>query len=189
MKHIHAPRASHPLVKALSLLTALAGLSCTTAHAQDAQPYLGIGAGFAQTQVGNHDYSAPALQILSGLQLHRNFALEFSYLTTTDFDKPGQDFSLTSIGASGVLLLPLGIGNRDSWTLYGKVGISQTSVLYSDSGNAATVDDFGLHYGAGVQYATSRSFALRLGRESRPYAYGSSSEDVTITTLSAIFRF
>lgn len=173
----------------MALLAVLGGLGCATAHAQSAQPYLGLGGGLAETQVGNHDYSAPALQILSGLQFHRNFALEFSYLTTSDFDTPGRDFSLSSIGASGVLLLPLGIGNRDTLTLFGKLGLSQTTALYSDSGNSATVDDFGLHYGVGVQYATSRSFALRLDRMSRPYSYGSSHEDATTTTLSAVFHF
>ena len=177
-------------VLAASLAALLVGLGCVTAaHAQSAQPYLGIGGGLADAQVGGHSDSAPALQLLAGLQFNRNFALEFSYLVTSDFDPPGQDFSLSSIGAAGLFILPIGIGSRDSWSLYGKLGLSQTSALYMDANGSATVDDFGLNYGLGVQYATSRTFALRLGRDSRPYARGQYHDDVTTTTLSGVFRF
>lgn len=189
-KHTPSPilTAARSAVSVLALL--LAGLGCaTTAQAQNVRPYLGLGGGLADAEMGSHDDTAPALQLLTGVQFNRNFALELSYLTTGDFDSPGNDFSLNSIGAAGLFLLPIGIGSRDSWALYGKLGLSQTSAVYKGTNGSATVDDFGLNYGLGVQYATSRTFALRLGRDSRPYALGQQNDDVAVTTLSGIFRF
>lgn len=175
---------------AATLSVLLAGLGCVTAaQAQNARPYLGMGGGLADAEMGGDSETAPALQLLAGIQFNRNFALEFSYLATSDYDSPGNDFSLSSIGAAGLFLLPIGIGSNDSWAIYGKLGLSQTSVLYTDSNGSATVDDFGFNYGLGVQYATSRTFALRLGRDSRPYARGQQNDDMTMTSISGIFRF
>lgn len=179
----------HPMLAA-TLSVLLAGLGCVTAaQAQSTRPYLGMGGGLADAEISGQSETAPALQLLAGIQFNRNFALELSYLATSDYDSPGNDFSLSSIGAAGLFLLPIGIGSNDSWALYGKLGLSQTSVLYTDSDGSATVDDFGFNYGLGVQYATSRTFALRLGRDSRPYARGQQNDDMTMTSISGIFRF
>jgi opacity protein-like surface antigen len=184
------PRATRHTFLAAALSVLCAGLGCVSAaQAQSARPYLGMGGGLADAQMGSNSETAPALQLLTGIQFNRNFALEVSYLATSDYDSPGNDFSLSSIGAAGLFLLPIGIGGQDSWALYGKLGLSQTSALYTDNDGSATVDDFGFNYGLGVQYATSRTFALRLGRDSRPYARGQQNDDVTVTTISGIFRF
>jgi opacity protein-like surface antigen len=195
MQHLLHPlkrlytKASRPVL-ATALSALLAGLACVApAQAQSARPYLGIGAGLATVDVGNDSETVPALQLVSGIQLHSNFAMELSYMSTTSVDAPGTDFSLSSIGVSGLLLLPISIGRRDSLTLFGKLGLSQTSALYDGNDNAATVDDFGLNYGLGVQYAPSRSFALRLSRDTRPYARGRQSDDAALTSISAIFSF
>lgn len=186
--HLHAISGHPVLATALSaLLLGLGGI--TTAQAQSVRPYLGLGGGLADAEMGSHSDTAPALQLLTGIQFNRNFAAELSYLSTSDFDSPGTDFSLSSIGAAGLFILPLGLGSRDSWALYGKLGLSQTSAIYKGTNGSATVDDFGLNYGLGVQYASSRTFSLRLGRDSRPYARGQQNDDVTVTTFSAIFNF
>lgn len=177
------------LATAISAMLVSLGCIASPAQAQSTRPYLGMGGGLAHAEIGSDSETAPGMQLLAGLQFNRNFAVEASYLFTTEYDSPGTDFSLSSIGAAGLFILPLGLGSRDSWAIYGKLGLSQTSALYEGNDGAATVDDFGLNYGLGVQYATSRNFALRLGRDSRPYALGRQSNDVSLTTLSGILRF
>ncbi|EYC52823.1 hypothetical protein AZ34_06690 [Hylemonella gracilis str. Niagara R] len=177
------------LATAISAMLVSLGCIASPAQAQSTRPYLGMGGGLAHAEIGSDSETAPGMQLLAGLQFNRNFAVEVSYLFTTEYDSPGTDFSLSSIGAAGLFILPLGLGSRDSWAIYGKLGLSQTSALYEGNDGAATVDDFGLNYGLGVQYATSRNFALRLGRDSRPYALGRQSNDVSLTTLSGILRF
>lgn len=186
-RHTALPRTTRLAMALSALLLSLGAI--TAAQAQSTRPYLGVSGGLADAEMGSHSDTAAALQLLAGLQFNRNFALELSYLSTSNYDAPGTDFSLSSIGAAGLFILPLGIGNRDSWAVYGKLGLSQTSALYKDANNSATVDDFGLNYGLGVQYATSRSFALRLSRDTRPYARGQQNDDVTVTSFSAIFSF
>ncbi|EGI77443.1 porin family protein [Hylemonella gracilis] len=187
----HTLRGTRRPLLATALSAALVSLAClsNTVHAQSARPYLGVGGGLAHAEIGSDSDTAPGLQLLAGLQFNRNFAVEVSYLSTSNYDAPGTDFSLSSLGAAGLFILPLGLGSRDSWAIFGKLGLSQTSALYEGNDGAATVDDFGLNYGLGVQYAPGRDFTLRLGRDTRPYALGRQSNDVTVTTLSAIFNF
>ncbi|MFO6420191.1 porin family protein [Hylemonella sp. W303a] len=194
MQHFQAHRifrSTRPSLLAAALSTALLSMACftNTAHAQSARSYLGVGGGLAHAEIGSDSDTAPGLQLLAGLHFNRNFAVEVSYLSTSNYDAPGTDFSLSSLGAAGLFILPLGLGSRDSWAIYGKLGLSQTSALYEGNDGTATVDDFGLNYGLGVQYATGRDFALRLSRDTRPYALGRQSNDVTVTTVSAIFSF
>lgn len=177
------------LATAISMAMVSLGCIATPAQAQSVRPYLGLSGALAHAEIGGDSETAPGMEMLAGLQFNRNFAVEVSYMFTTEYDSPGTDFSLSSVGAAGLFILPLGLGNRDSWAIYGKLGLSQTSALYEGNDGAATVDDFGLNYGLGVQYATSRNFALRLGRDSRPYALGRQGNDVSLTTLSGMLRF
>lgn len=178
---------------------ALATLTClsSAAMAQNTQGYIGLGGGFAGSNVKNSNTgeskyeSASAVNAFAGYRFTKNVAVEAEYLSTGDLKLTGGKVKLSGYGVSAILGAPVG-----NWSFFGKIGItSLTSKLSAAPGYVLTVNDTetktGVVVGGGVEYALTPNAAIRLALSSYDMSAGNGAVSGRVETYTAagVFRF
>lgn len=180
-------------------LLAVAAAACLSfaASAQGVQGYVGLGGGFAGSNVKNSNNSeskyetASAAQIFGGVRFNQNVALEAEYLSTGDIRLTNGKVKTSGYGLSAIVGAPVG-----NWAFFGKIGVtSLTSKLSADPGYVLIVKDSetktGVVIGGGAEYAFTPNAALRLAISSYDMSAGDGavSGRLSTYTVAGVFSF
>jgi OOP family OmpA-OmpF porin len=159
-------------------------LVCLPAAAQDTGWYLGGAVGQASYREACADFdalSAPAMpfqcsskehaagKAFAGWRFHRMLAVELSYLDFGEAKAEGAvggapvngTVATRAVGLSGLGIVPV----SDTFSVFARLGILQTSTTTQTTGALATRDDRSeveMHVGIGGMLKLSRGWALRL---------------------------
>lgn len=162
----------------------LAFLASLPALAQDTGWYLGGAVGQASYREACADFAAvagsattfdctskehAAGKVFAGWRFHRMLAVELSYLdfgeakgeSAAGSPPASATVGVRAVGLSGLGILPVG----ESFSVFGRLGLLQTSTTVRMTGAAAARDDRSeteMHVGIGGMLKLSRGWALRL---------------------------
>lgn len=161
-----------------------------------------LGAGFTTTSV-TEDENSLAWKILGGYQFNRFIAVEGGYFNLGKFDFTAQtlppgtlegEFKLQGINLDLVGMIPF----TDRFSAFGRVGVhyAQTKDRFTGTGLVVVPDpnrrENGANYkfGAGVEYALTRSLGLRAEAERYRVNDGvGNKSDVDLFSAGLIYRF
>ncbi len=161
-----------------------------------------LGAGLT-TSSFQRDQRGKAFRLFGGYQINRNIGLEASYFdlgqfgfdaTTSPAGTLHGQIRLRGVGLDLVGALPLG----DRWSLLGRVGVqaAQARDAFSGTGAVAVLNpnpskrEVNYKAGAGLQYAFSRNFMMRLeGEHYRVNDAVGNHGGVNVASLSLVFPF
>jgi OOP family OmpA-OmpF porin len=181
------------------------GISAGASRAKIDQERIGgslLGTGLTTTGF-QRDERSTAYRLFGGYQFNRNFALEAGYFdlgkfgfnaTTLPAGTLNGQIQLRGLNLDLVGALPLG----DRWSVLGRVGAqaAQARDTFSGTGAVAVLNpnpskrEINYKYGAGLQYAFSRDFMMRL--EAEHYRINDAVGNhggVNVALLSLVFPF
>jgi len=136
-------------------------------------------------------------KILGGLLFSKNLAVEVAYSTGAKFNATGTIMATpVSVSAKANLLDAMGVGMLplgERFMLLAKAGVSYWDVKVSAPGFVSESDTgLGITYGAGAQYAFSRSMSARLEWQRYPSVGDESTTgetDVDVLGAGLLFMF
>lgn len=133
-------------------------------------------------------HSDTSMGILGGYQFNRNLAAEVQYVDLGKLAEGGASTKTSGMAFSVVGILPI----NEMFSVFGKLGVSNTSVEISNSFVNETAIKTAITYGLGGQYNVNNALGIRAGVDR--YSVGQANSwgtDGTYTVVSAgvVYKF
>ena len=177
---------------------ALAALALSVGAAAQGTPdgrhfYVGGGFGQAVWRPGcpgtapDCDDTNPSAHVLAGYQLRRHLAAEAAFTNYGKVTGPNVEVKGRGWDASGIA----GVAFGQSGLLYGRLGVYRGNLKGGGQLHGRQEDNYGVTYGAGVQFDWVSNLGLRGEWRRFPGAGGSQipDTDIDILSVSALWRF
>jgi len=163
-----------------------------------------LSSGLTATSIDDKDKDT-GYKLFGGYQFNRNFSLEGGYFdlgkfgytaTTVPAGTLKGEMKLRGLNLDAVGMLPFGEAKK--WSAFGRVGVTYNDVNDTFSGTGAVTvtnpspskQEMSYKYGLGVQYAFTKTLAMRL--EAERYAVNDAvgnKGDVDLISIGLILRF
>ena len=173
-----------------TILLSLATLSATASAADyiNSAPTTSF---YAGVQVGN------GFTIMGGAQIDKMFAVELNHtpfggygmLNKCGMNNCGNNYdnySYSSFGVFGVALFPLNVTGAPGLSLFGKVGVVNSTATYRVAGINYSDNYTGLGFGGGAQYDFNKRMSARVGHD---FTTGYANNLYNSLYVGAIFKF
>ena len=157
--------------------------------------YVGLGGGRSEFDLGGCaagfacDDKDIGYKIFTGGKFSRLLGVELGYVRLGRGQANGGDEKAQGANLSLVANLPIG----DMFNIYAKGGgiYGWTKTTANPASGARTGKDRGLNpsYGAGVQFDLTRNFALAADWDHYRFDYAHGTDDATLYSLNAIFKY
>lgn len=127
---------------------------------------------YAEIKLGSVNYgygnvtnnSQAGFGLLGGYSINENFAMEVEYNNLGGFDSAPATIKGSAFGVSGVVSYPL----NPNFSLFGKLGISNSSLDETFSELTISHNNTGLSVGLGGQYNIGERVGIRIGYDLYP---------------------
>lgn len=128
----------------------------------------------------NTSHSDTSYSVLGGYQINKNFAAEVQYVDMGQLSQGSATAKTSGVAVSAVGILPI----NELFSVFGKLGISNTSVKATNPVLNATDGKTAVTFGFGAQYDINSALGIRAGYDR--YSVGQASPNGTDGTYAVI---
>lgn len=172
-------------MKKIAIAALLSAFAAAPALAENMYASVNFGkAHYGYTNITNDSQSAFGIQ--GGYILNENFSIEVEYNNLGGFDSAPDKVEGTSIGVNAVGNLPV----SPEFSLFGKLGIANSSLKDSIPGSSVTYKNTGIKIGFGAQYNATPTVGIQVGLDSTKVGDSTSGTDrARVIYVGGMFKF